>query len=56
MNFKQNKKFRIPQFGPVDWAALKAASDEAQKIRWSQCPPIKKDFYVEHPGKFFKAD
>ncbi|XP_040573438.1 probable ATP-dependent RNA helicase DDX43 [Lepeophtheirus salmonis] len=33
----------------IDWDNLKARSAEAQKVRWSKCPPLIKDFYREHP-------
>jgi hypothetical protein len=38
---------------PIDWAAVKADHEKNQKIRWSKCPPLKKEFYVEHPGQFW---
>ncbi|KFB52376.1 AGAP004351-PA-like protein [Anopheles sinensis] len=33
----------------IDWAALNKISDEAERERWANCPPLTKKFYREHP-------
>lgn len=38
-----------PEFTPIDWAKANKDADEARKERWSKCPLMVKDFYVEHP-------
>ncbi|XP_066995104.1 probable ATP-dependent RNA helicase DDX43 isoform X2 [Anabrus simplex] len=34
---------------PINWSELNKIYEEAQKERWSKCPPLDKDFYVEDP-------
>ena len=38
--------------GEIDWEKIEGDFDAAQKAKWEKCPPLKKDFYQEHPGKF----
>ena len=33
----------------IDWDQLKDEHEEAQKIKWAKCPPLIKNFYLEHP-------
>jgi len=35
--------------GEIDWEKIKGDFDAAQKAKWEKCPPLKKDFYQEHP-------
>ena len=35
----------------IDWEAIKDGFDKAQQEKWAEKPPMKKDFYQEHPGK-----
>ena len=35
----------------IDWEAIKGDFDKAQQEKWAEKPPMKKDFYQEHPGK-----
>ena len=37
----------------IDWEAIKGDFDKAQQEKWAEKPPMKKDFYQEHPGKIF---
>ncbi|XP_065304122.1 probable ATP-dependent RNA helicase DDX43 [Dermacentor albipictus] len=34
----------------INWAELLAKSDEAERTRWANFPPVRKDFYIEHPN------
>ncbi|PNF17555.1 hypothetical protein B7P43_G15556 [Cryptotermes secundus] len=38
-----------PQKPQIDWAKASRIFEEAQKERWSKCPPLHKDFYIEDP-------
>ncbi|XP_023719273.1 uncharacterized protein LOC111870865 isoform X5 [Cryptotermes secundus] len=38
-----------PQKPQIDWAKASRIFEEAQKERWSKCPPLRKDFYIEDP-------
>jgi len=35
--------------GFIDWEKIKGDFDAAQQAKWAKCPPLKKDFYQEHP-------
>ena len=34
----------------IDWGNVEAEYEAAQKKKWAKFPPLKKDFYEEHPN------
>ena len=50
LGYNKSYETKPDEFQEIDWGNVEAEYEAAQKEKWAKFPPLKKDFYEEHPN------
>ena len=50
LGYNKSYETKPDEFQEIDWGNVEAEYEAAQKKKWAKFPPLKKDFYEEHPN------